>query len=215
MERIVVFDTGPDFREQALRSQLPHVDAVLYTHGHADHILGMDDLRPFSFIAERRGGPIPLYSDAEAAVVLKRTFDYTLSKNATYPTRARVQLEPLAASNVVHGVEFVRVPLIHGDQQIAGFRFGSAAYMTDVSTIPEESFALLKGLEVLVLSALRHKPHPNHSTLEQSVEWARRIGARQAWFTHISHDLGHEETNRSLPENVRLAHDGLSVPVNL
>jgi phosphoribosyl 1,2-cyclic phosphate phosphodiesterase len=215
IERIVVIDTGPDFREQALREQLPHVDAVLYTHGHADHILGMDDLRPFSFIAERRGGPIPLYSDAEAAVVLKRTFDYTFSPDATYPTRARVQLEPLVARNVVQGVEFVRIPLLHGSQQIAGFRFGNAAYLTDVSAIPEESFALLKGVEVLVLSALRRKPHPNHSTLDQSVEWARRIGARQTWFTHISHDLGHEETNRSLPENAQLAHDGLSVPVNL
>lgn len=213
IERVVVIDTGPDFREQALRERLAHVDAVLYTHGHADHILGMDDLRPFSFIAQRRGGPIPLYCDPEAAAVLKRTFDYTLSPSATYPTRARVQLEPLAARNQVHGVEFVRIPLLHGEQQISGFRFGNAAYLTDVSAIPEESFALLENVEVLTLSALRRKPHPSHSTLEQSLEWARHIGARQTWFTHISHDLGHEETNRSLPENARLAHDGLSVPV--
>jgi phosphoribosyl 1,2-cyclic phosphate phosphodiesterase len=98
---------------------------------------------------------------------------------------------------------------------INGFRFGKAAYMTDVSAIPEESFALLEGVEVLVLSALRHMPHPSHATLEQALAWARRIGARQTWFTHIAHDLGHEETNRNLPVNAKLAYDGLSVPVRL
>jgi phosphoribosyl 1,2-cyclic phosphate phosphodiesterase len=214
-DRVVVIDTGPDFREQALREHVTHVDAVLYTHAHADHILGMDDLRPLSFIAERRGGPIPLYADAEATKILEQVFAYTFSPRATYPTRARVQLTPLKDRNDVHGVEFVRIALWHGEQPISGFRFGSAAYMTDVSAIPETSFALLEGVEVLVVSALRRTPHPSHSTIEQSVTWARRIGARQTWFTHIAHDLGHEETNQSLPENVRLAYDGLSVPVKL
>ncbi len=214
-ERVVVIDTGPDFREQALRERLTHVDAVFYTHAHADHILGLDDLRPLSFIAARRGGPIPLYADAEAAAVLRHVFEYTFSPLATYPTRARVKLEPLTDRNTVHGVEFVRVPLIHGEQQIAGFRFGNTAYMTDVSAIPDASFALLEGVEVLVISALRHAPHPSHATLQQSLAWARRIGARQTWFTHIAHDLGHEETNRALAENTRLAYDGLSVPVTL
>jgi len=214
-ERFVVIDTGPDFREQALREQLVYVDAVFYTHAHADHILGMDDLRPLSFIAARRDGPIPLYADADSTAVLEKVFSYTFSPDATYPTRARVQLVPMAAQNTFRGVEFVRIPLLHGNQPIAGFRFGKAAYMTDVSAIPEESFALLDGIEVLVLSALRHKPHPSHATLQQSLEWAERIGARQTWFTHIAHDLGHEETNRTLPENARLAYDGLSVPVTL
>jgi phosphoribosyl 1,2-cyclic phosphate phosphodiesterase len=126
-----------------------------------------------------------------------------------------VELIPLAEHNLVHGVDFVRVPLSHGEQPIAGYRFGNAAYMTDVSAIPEASFSLLEGVEVLVISALRHKPHPSHSTVEQSLEWSRRIGAKQTWFTHIAHDLGHEETNRTLPRNVRLAYDGLSVPVTL
>jgi phosphoribosyl 1,2-cyclic phosphate phosphodiesterase len=215
MERVVVIDTGPDFREQALRARISHVDAVFYTHGHADHILGMDDLRPLSFVAARRGETIPLYADAEAAAVLRHTFDYTFSPQATYPTRARVRLEPLAARSRVHGVEFLRIPLLHGEQQIAGFRFGDAAYMTDVSAIPEESFTSLEGVEVLVLSALRHTPHPSHSTLEQSLKWAQRVGAKQTWFTHIAHDLGHEVTNRNLPENARLAYDGLSMPVSL
>ena len=214
-ERLVVIDTGPDFREQALREHVMHVDAVFYTHAHADHILGLDDLRPLSFIAEKRGGPIPLYADVEVAQVLERIFEYTFSPKATYPTRARVQLVPLGERNPVHGVEFVRVPLVHGAQPIAGFRFGNAAYMTDVSGIPETSFALLEGVEVLVISALRHTPHPSHATLEQSVAWSQRIGARQTWFTHIAHDLSHAATNRSLPENIQLAYDGLSVPVTL
>jgi phosphoribosyl 1,2-cyclic phosphate phosphodiesterase len=214
-ERVVVIDTGPDFREQALRERLTHVDAVFYTHAHADHILGMDDLRPLSFIAERRGGPIPLFADAETAKILEHIFEYTFSPKATYPTRARVHLVPLSKSNTVHGVEFIHIPLLHGELPISGFRFGNTAYMTDVSQIPESSFPLLEGVEILVLSALRHAPHPSHATLEQSVAWSKRIGARQTWFTHIAHDLGHEETNRTLPENVRLAYDGLSVPVSL
>jgi phosphoribosyl 1,2-cyclic phosphate phosphodiesterase len=215
VERVVVIDTGPDFRAQALRERITHVDAVLYTHGHADHILGLDDLRPLSFIAEKRGIAIPLYADAEASAVLERVFEYTFSPDSTYLTRARVQLTELKERNAVHGVEFVRIPLVHGKQPISGFRFGNAAYLTDVSTIPETSFALLEGVEVLVLPGLRHTPHPSHATLEQSVKWAQRIGAKQTWFTHIAHDLGHEETNRALPKNTQLAHDGLSVPVTL
>jgi phosphoribosyl 1,2-cyclic phosphate phosphodiesterase len=214
-ERAVVIDTGPDFREQALRERLMHVDAVFYTHAHADHILGMDDLRPLSFLAEKRGGPIPLYVDAETRRTLERVFEYTFAADSQYLSRARVRLVPLEDRNTVHGVTLVRVPLLHGQQPISGFRFGNAAYLTDVSAIPEPSFALLEGVEVLVLPALRHTPHPSHATLEQAVKWAQRIGAKQTWFTHVAHDLPHQETNRSLPGNIQLAHDGLSVPVRL
>lgn len=214
-ERVVVIDTGPDFREQALRNGLTRVDAVFYTHSHADHIMGMDDLRPLSFTVFREGGPIPLYATPETAEVLGRIYDYTFSEQSTYPTRARVQLQPLAERTLVYGVELLRVPLLHGEMEIAGFRFGRAAYLTDVSVIPEASFALLEGLDHLVVSALRHKPHPSHATVEQAVQWARRIGARHTWLTHIAHELGHEETNRTLPDNIRLAYDGLSLPVNL
>jgi len=214
-ERVVVIDTGPDFREQALRNDLHRVDAVFYTHSHADHILGLDDLRPLSFTVFREGGTIPLYASAETIAVLERIYDYTFSPQATYPTRARVRLEPLGERTAVHGVEFQRVPVMHGEMKICGFRFGGTAYLTDVSSIPESSFALLEGLDHMVLSALRHKPHPSHATLDQAVAWARRIGARHTWLTHIAHELGHEETNRLLPEEIRLAYDGLELPVTL
>jgi phosphoribosyl 1,2-cyclic phosphate phosphodiesterase len=215
LERVVVIDTGPDFREQALREKITRVDAVFYTHSHADHILGLDDLRPLSFAVGRQGGTIPLYASSETRAVLERIYEYTFSPGATYPNRARVRLEPLAERNLVHGVDFVRVPLIHGTMEIAGFRFGSAAYLTDVSDIPETSFALLEGLDHLVVSALRYKPHPSHATVQQAIGWARRIGAKHTWLTHVAHELGHEETNRTLPDGVRLAYDGLSLSVSL
>jgi phosphoribosyl 1,2-cyclic phosphate phosphodiesterase len=216
VERNVVIDTGPDFREQALQAGLKHVDAVFYTHSHADHIFGMDDLRPLSFLSYRASGnSIPLYATADTAGVLERIYDYTFSPNSTYPNRARVRLEHIGDCATVHGVEFVRVPLLHGRMKISGYRFGNTAYLTDVSDIPEASFALLEGVENLVLSALRHKPHPTHATIEQAIEWARRIGARRTWFTHISHDLGHEATNRWLPEDIQLAYDGQTISIDL
>jgi len=214
-ERVVIIDTGPDFREQALRTRLRHVDAVLYTHSHADHIMGLDGLRPLRFASYRAGGPIPLYSAPLTAEVLERIFDYHFSSESTYPTRARVRLEALADRVRVHEVEFTRVPVKHGEMDIAGFRFGDAAYLTDVSEIPESSFALLAGLQTLVLPSLRHHPHPSHATVKQAVEWAERIGARQTWLTHIAHELGHEATNRILPPGVALAYDSLEVSVKL
>jgi len=214
-ERVVVIDTGPDFREQALRTGLGRVDAVFYTHSHADHILGLDDLRPLSYIVNRESGPIPLYASPESTEVLERIYSYTFSPDATYPMRAKVKLEPLEDRTAVHGVEFVRVPVLHGQLEISGFRFGRAAYLTDVSDIPESSFALLEGLDVVVLSALRHNPHPSHATVEQAVRWAERIGAGQTWLTHIAHGLGHEQTNQMLPKSIAMAYDGLTLPVVL
>src|SRR5579859_7443918 len=125
IERVVVVDTGPDFREQALRAGIKRVDAVLYTHAHADHIMGLDDLRPLSFVAFHEGGPIPLYATEETATVLKHVYAYTFSPDATYMHRAKVELRELGAQTVVHGVEFVRVPLMHGELEISGFRFGN------------------------------------------------------------------------------------------
>ena len=214
-ERIVIVDTGPDFRQQALRYGIDRVDAVLYTHAHADHILGMDDLRPLSYAAFRAGGPIPLYVDPETAVTLERIYDYTFAPGATYPNRARVELRPLADRLRIQELECIRIPVRHGSQGISGFRFGDAAYLTDVSFIPESSFDLLRNLETLVLPSLRHAPHPSHANVEQAVAWAERIGARRTWLTHIAHELGHAETNRMLPPGVAMAYDGLEIAVNL
>jgi phosphoribosyl 1,2-cyclic phosphate phosphodiesterase len=208
----VLIDTGPDFHHQAIRENLNAVDAVLYTHSHADHILGMDDLRPLSF-AHPEG--ITLYADDATATVIERVFEYTFRAVDRYPTSARVNIHRTgtAAGTAIQlfGVNFVRVPVTHGRHTIAGYRFGNAAYLTDMSDIPPESLPLLEGLDILVLDALRREPHPSHSHLQQSIALVEKISPRRAFFTHISHDLDHETTNASLPAYIRLAHDGLKL----
>jgi phosphoribosyl 1,2-cyclic phosphate phosphodiesterase len=208
----VVIDTGPDFRMQALREGIDHVDAVLYTHSHADHILGLDDLRPLSF---KHKNKIPLYADDDSAKVIERIFDYTFDTAAWYPTRARVEMHRMGASVEIEGAVFQRVPLTHGKIEVAGFRFGNAAYLTDMNDIPESSLALLKDLDVVILDALRRTPHPSHATLEQALVFVRRMQPRRAYFTHMSHDVSHAETNNELPENVQLAYDGLRIPFEI
>jgi phosphoribosyl 1,2-cyclic phosphate phosphodiesterase len=214
-QRLVVIDTGPDFREQALRAGIGHVDAVFYTHAHADHILGLDDLRPLSF--EHKPGWLPLYADEQTAEILRRIFEYTFSPNATYPNRARVELRSLEGNQTaeVHGATFQRLPLLHGNLEVAGFRFGSAAYLTDMSSIPEASLPLLEGLDVMIVDALRPQPHPSHAAIPESLQWVERIRPRQAWFTHMSHEVDHEEKEKGFPGNVRLAYDGLRIPFEL
>lgn len=211
-ERCVLIDSGPDFRQQALRENIRRIDAVLYTHSHADHILGLDDLRPLSF---REPGKIPLYADTPTSEVLRQVFEYTFSEDSSYPHKARVELHPLQSRTHLFGVEFIAVPLVHGDLSTFGFRFGNAAYLTDMSDIPESSFALLENLDSLILDALRHTPHSSHSTVENSLKFVERIQPKRAYFTHMSHDLGHVETEKNLPANVRLAFDGLRIPVEL
>lgn len=212
----VLIDTGPDFHMQAVREDLRSVDAVLYTHAHADHVLGMDDLRPLSFA---RPEGLPLYADDATAAVIERIFEYTFRTVDRYPTSARVTLHRVAETHgtaiPLFGAEFVRVPVIHGRNTIAGYRFGGAAYLTDMSDIPEQSLGLLEGLDILVLDALRREPHASHSHLAKSVELVERIAPKRAFFTHISHDLDHETTNASLPGHIRLAHDGLQLGFDL
>lgn len=208
----VIIDTGPDFRLQALREKIKHVDAVLYTHGHADHILGLDDLRPISFHQPER---IPLYADSATADIIERTFRYTFDPNDEYPARARVDMHRGNGPINLFGALFERVPVMHGDQQITGYRFGSAAYLTDMSSIPGSSMDMLGGLDILILDALRHKPHPTHSHLEHSVAIVGKLRPARAFFIHMSHDLGHAETNRSLPPNIQLSYDGLKLEFDL
>jgi phosphoribosyl 1,2-cyclic phosphate phosphodiesterase len=204
----VVIDTGPDFRMQALREGIDYVDAVLYTHSHADHILGLDDLRPLSF---KHQGKLPLYADDGSAKVIERMFDYTFDSRAFYPTRARVEMHRLGGSVEIEGAVFHRVPLTHGRIEVAGFRFGNAAYLTDLSDIPERSLPLLQNLDVVIIDALRKTPHPSHASLEQAIGFVNRMQARRAYFTHMSHDVHHADTNRELPPNMQLAYDGLRI----
>ncbi len=213
---LVLVDTGQDFRTQALRFGIDRVDAVLYTHGHADHVLGFDDLRPLTF---GRSGNLPLYADDATAAIIRRVFDYTFSKKERYPTSARVDLHRLntepGTSLALFGACFERIPVIHGRHSIAGYRFGNAAYLTDMSDIPEASFDRLRGLDIVVLDALRHEPHPSHSHLDNSIALAQRIGAKQTYFTHISHDLEHTATEDSLPEGIHMAYDGLRLDFDI
>lgn len=211
-DHCVLIDTGPDFREQALRNNIRTIDAVFYTHAHADHILGLDDLRPLSFL---RPGNIPLYAEETTAQVLEKVYDYTFSPDTKYQNKARVELRRLEECVDIFGIPFQRIRLMHGELEVAGFRFGKAAYLTDMSSIPDESLPLLTDLEVLVLDALRRKSHPSHSALPESIEWSRKIKPQQTYFTHMSHDLGHVETQNTLPEGMWLAYDGLRVPFTI
>jgi phosphoribosyl 1,2-cyclic phosphate phosphodiesterase len=205
----VLIDTGPDFRQQALRSGLKRVDAVFYTHSHADHILGLDDLRPLSF--QHGGKSLPLFADETTEAVLRRIFDYTFSKDSKYPTSARVEIHRLQPIQELFGAKFERLAVSHGESVINGFRFGSAAYLTDMSDIPPQTIEQLRGLDVLILDALRHTPHPTHSHLEKSLAYVRELQPKRAYFTHMSHDICHQEVQATLPPNVYLAHDGLQL----
>jgi phosphoribosyl 1,2-cyclic phosphate phosphodiesterase len=205
----VLIDTTPDFREQAIREQIRRLDAVLYTHAHADHILGLDDLRPLTF--HRPGGKIPLYANERTAGVLRQVFRYIFEGDYKFGGLAQVELRCIQGAVELFGARFQPVVVIHGDAEIFGFRFGSAAYLTDFSEIPEASMAQLEGLDILFLDALRHKPHPTHSTVANSVALVERLKPQRAFFTHICHDLPHQETNAALPPHIRLSYDGLKL----
>lgn len=207
-DKFVLIDTTPDFREQAIREHIRRIDAVLYTHTHADHILGIDDLRPLSY---HRDGKIPLYARPEAADFLRNMFRYIFDADYKFGGLARVELLPIIGAFELFGAKFIPVPVIHGDTEIYGFRFGSAAYLTDFSAVPEASYSLLQDLDVLFLDALRYKPHPTHSTVERSLQIAEQLRAKRVFFTHICHDLAHEETNAKLPQHVRLSYDGMKL----
>ena len=208
----VLVDTTPDLRAQALRHDLRRIDAIVFTHAHADHLMGLDEVRRYNMLSK---APMPVYGDAPTLRELRRTFAYIFEANA--PKGGGVpdlRLFPIAGAFCLGRQEVQPVPIRHGHWNILGFRFGPLAYLTDCNGIPDESLALLEGLECLVLDALRRRPHPTHFTLEQATVMARRIGARRTLFTHIAHDLGHEETCATLPAGMALAYDGLEVELS-
>jgi phosphoribosyl 1,2-cyclic phosphate phosphodiesterase len=207
----ILIDTAPELRLQLLRENVGVVHAVLYTHYHADHLFGLDDLRP---IPRLLGGPVPLYCAAEVEGKIRTAFAYAFGPEAEglpsgfIPklTFRRITEEPF----VVLDQRVIPVPLIHAHFDVFGFRIGNVAYCTDVSEIPRDSWPKLEGLDVLVLDALRYKPHPAHFGLNQALDAIDKLQPRQAYLTHVSHELEHETVNRQLPPNVQLAYDGLS-----
>ncbi len=208
-ERAILIDTTPDFREQAIRENIKRLDAVLYTHTHADHLLGIDDLRPLSFL--HKPNRLPLYAHPEAAEFIRNMFRYIFVADYKFGGLPLVEMKLIEGPLELFGATFTPVTLIHGEAEIYGFRFGSAAYLTDHSAIPESSLRQLEGLDVLFLDALRYKPHPTHSTVGHSLNTVEQLKPRRAFFTHICHDLPHQATNASLPKNVKLCYDGMKL----
>jgi phosphoribosyl 1,2-cyclic phosphate phosphodiesterase len=210
-QHAVVIDTGPDFRLQALREHLERLDAVIFTHAHADHVLGMDDIRPLN---AQETKVIPIYGNRPAIDGVRRIFQYVFEGNYGWGG------VPLVEAHVINGplrlfdVEFIPVPLLHGRLEVLGFRFGNVAYLTDYNDIPEASIRLLRGLDVVFLDALRHDPHPAHMTVAQALRQVDRIRPKMAYFTHMAHDLGHQETEDSLPAHVRLCWDGMKLELD-
>jgi len=210
----VLIDTTPDFRTQALRVGINQIEAVLLTHGHADHVMGFDDLRPLSV---GRSQPMPVYGNKQAFEIVRRAFSYAFDGKPKLSTVPSVILKEVDGPFELLGVKITPIPLVHGEMTVLGFRFGRAAYLTDFNSVPESSFALLQGLDDVIIDALRDTPHPMHQTVEQALALVEKIKPQRAWFTHIAHDLGHAATNERLRKqghaNVQLAYDGLKLEI--
>jgi len=206
----VLVDTATDLRQQALTHGLMRLDAVLYTHAHADHVFGLDELRMYNW---RRGGAIPVYGSAPTLAAIRRTFWYAFEDVEAGGGKPALDLHAVDGPFPLLGRTIVPVPLQHGRLPILGYRSGGFAYLTDVSEIPESSYPLLRDLDLLVLSALRLRPHPTHLHLERALQEAARVGAKRTLFTHIAHEISHADVSRTLPAGVALAYDGLAVDI--
>lgn len=210
-DRTLLVDTPVDFREQALRFGVGRVDGVLFTHHHADHIFGLDDLRIFNF---RQRQAIACYGQAATLAALRRVFAYVFEDGQEGGGKPQLELVEVDEPFEVHGLRVEPVPVWHGSLEVYGYRIGRFAYVTDVSSIPEPSFALLAGVETLILGALRYRPHPTHFTLAEASQAAQRIGARRTIFTHLAHDVDHSAPAHPLPAGIELGYDGLTLDVD-
>jgi phosphoribosyl 1,2-cyclic phosphate phosphodiesterase len=207
----ILVDTSTDLRQQALTHGITHLDAVLFTHGHADHVMGLDEIRAYNYLQKQT---IPCFASPHTWQSLRKTFYYVFDgqprQGGGIP---QLEVHEVTAPFAVGGVRIVPVPLLHGSMPILGFRFGNFAYLTDCSAIPDESWPLVQGVDTLVLDALRYQPHSTHFSVGEALEVVGRIAPRRTFFTHMSHYLGHVETSARLPRGVELAYDGLVLDV--
>ncbi|WP_339705698.1 MBL fold metallo-hydrolase [Algoriphagus aquimarinus] len=208
----LVIDTGPDFRSQILRAGITTLDAVLYTHEHKDHTAGLDDIRPFNFKQQK---DMPVFGKLQVLEQIKREFAYIFS-GKRYPGVPQVETIEIGENPfTIEGITVTPIPVLHYKLPILGFRIGDFTYITDANYISEESLKLIEGTEVLVLNALQKEPHISHFTLDEAVDMAQKIGAKESYFTHISHRLGlHDAVDRELPQGIALAYDGLQLTLD-
>lgn len=210
-ETSIVIDTGPEFRLQTIRSGLSKVDLVLITHEHMDHIAGLDDLRPFCYKQEQT---IPVYGSKSCLEAIRRRFEYMFGPDR-YPGATSIDLQEIDSTVTFKDLDITPLPVNHGKVTVLGFRVNDVSYLTDVKGIPESTKELIHGSKVLVLSGLRWKPeHPTHMTIPQAVEVAQELDVEKTWLIHMNSYVNHEESNRRLPENVRLAYDQLTISVD-
>ena len=202
----ILIDTGPDLRMQMLRAGVRHLDAVFYTHFHADHINGVDDLRAFNFLAKRI---IPCFADPRTARELEDRFRYCFLPPDPGWAKPSLSMAVIAQAQRVGAIDVLPIPVLHGNLPIYGYRFGNAAYLTDLKTIPEASYALLENLDLLILDCLREEEHPTHVNLAESLAIAARIKAQKTLLTHMTHDLDYQHLCAQLPERIEPAYDGL------
>lgn len=207
-----IIDCGPDFRQQMLASNCQHIDAILFTHEHSDHTAGLDDIRPFFF----KQGEIPIYAHKRVLKNLEKRFDYIFETENKYPGAPGVMpIEVINNQNIsIANKEIIPIDVMHGNLQVFGYRFENFAYLTDVKEVPEVEIEKLKGLDVLVVNALREESHPTHFNLQEALDFIKIVQPKKTYFTHISHVLGfHEEVQQKLPENVYLAYDNLILTI--
>jgi phosphoribosyl 1,2-cyclic phosphate phosphodiesterase len=211
----LLIDTPPDLRTQLLREQIGVVHAVAYTHEHADHVMGLDDLRLMQFYL---GHPVPIYCTSQVEARIRRSFDYAFTDEEETHVGATPRLEFRRIEQApfrVLGATVIPLRLRHGPRlEVLGFRIANVAYCTDTNYIPPETFPQLEGLDVLILDALRHRPHATHFALAEAIQVAQRVGARHTYFTHICHNLEHEATNAALPPSMQLAYDGQRISLS-
>ena len=204
-----LIDTTPDLRLQLLRNPIPRLDFILFTHSHADHLMGLDDIRPFNF---RQRDTIHAFANAPTAKAIRRAFSYIWSDSQIGGGKPQLELHEVDGGFEHEGIQITPIPVAHGDWTIYGYRVGPFAYITDTNGIPDSSIKLLEGIDTLALDGLRPSPpHPTHYTIGEAVEVAKRIGARITYLIHLTHEVDHAETEARLPAGVKLAYDGLQL----